>query len=146
MSIPTQRQARQLEIEGFEPVAVTFSSGATTITKNPEGWSCTAIVQPGSIAVFPDNLDDCLRWAVAIHSGQSPKGTPSDKRRMLSLGFEPSMVGHYSGYQMKWRNPKWETAFYVPARTIILTERATAKTVKGQLLAPLLNIMEETDV
>lgn len=145
MSVPTKRQARQLEIEGFEPVAVTFSSGATTITRSSDGWSCTTIVQPGSIAVFPDNLDECLRWAVAIHSGQSTKGTLSDKRRMLALGFEPSMVEHYSGYQMKWRNPKWELAFYVPARTIILTERATAKTVKGQLLAPLLNIMEETN-
>ena len=145
MSVPTKRQARQLEIEGFEPVAVTFSSGATRITKSYDGWSCTTIVQPGSIAVFPDNLDDCLVWAAAIRDGQSPKGTLSDKRRMLALGFEPSMVEHYSGYQMKWRNPKWEIAFYVPARTIMLTERASAKMVKGQLLAPLLNIMEETN-
>lgn len=145
MSVPTKRQARQLEIEGFEPVAVTFSNGATRITKSYDGWSCTTIVQPGSIAVFPDNLDDCLVWAAAIRDGQSPKGTLSDKRRMLALGFEPSMAGHYSGYQMKWRNPKWELAFYVPARTIMLTERATGKTVKGQLLAPLLNIMEETN-
>lgn len=138
MSVPTKRQARQLEIEGFEPVAVTFSNGATRITKSYDGWSCTTIVQPGSIAVFPDNLDDCLVWAAAIRDGQSPKGTLSDKRRMLALGFEPSMV-------MKWRNPKWELAFYVPARTIMLTERASAKMVKGQLLAPLLNIMEETN-
>ena len=81
------------------------------------------------------------RWD-ELRDGQSPKGTLSDKRRMLALGFEPSMVEHYSGYQIKWRNPKWEIAFYVPARTIMLTERATAKTVKGQLLAPLLNIVE----
>ena len=66
MSVPTKRQARQLEIDGFEPVAVTCSNGATRITKSYDGWSCTTIVQPGSIAVFPDNLDECLRWAAAI--------------------------------------------------------------------------------